>query len=295
MMRKKGEQMKIKNQLVPYLFLIPALAGLLLFKIYPIMNGLIQSLFTTHFLTQSKKFVGLGNYLDLAKDPVFWNSLLVTLKFNLVINPLQIALAFGLAILLNHKIRGIALFRAVQFVPVAVSVPSACVLWNIMMSPEQGVLNSILIALGLEPQPFLASSSQALWSIILIASWKGVGYWTLFLLAGLQEIPRSIYEAASIDGATGWQQFRKVTVPMIMRPLTFVVVSVTIANLLLFSPMYILTGGGPERSTNVLMLESYNSAFMYSDMGRSSAIVVVLLIITLLIVTMQFRMLRAKH
>jgi len=287
--------MKIKNQLTPYLFLLPALAGLLLFKIYPIMNGLIQSLFTTHFLSRSKKFVGLGNYLDLAKDPAFWNSLFVTLKFNLVINPLQIALAFGLAILLNHKIRGIALFRAVQFVPVAVSVPSACVLWNIMMSPEQGVLNSILIALGLEPQPFLASSSQALWSIILIASWKGVGYWTLFLLAGLQEIPRSIYEAACIDGATGWQQFRKVTVPMIMRPLTFVVVSVTIANLLLFSPMYILTGGGPQRSTNVLMLESYNSAFMYSDMGRSSAIVVVLLIMTLLIVTMQFRMLRAKH
>jgi multiple sugar transport system permease protein len=287
--------MKTKQHLVPYLFLLPALAGLLLFKIYPIMNGLIQSLFTNHFLSQTKKFVGLGNYLDLAKDPVFWKSLFVTLKFNLVINPLQIALAFGLAILLNHKIRGIALFRAVQFVPVAVSVPSACVLWNIMMSPEQGVLNSILIALGLEPQPFLASSSQALWSIILIASWKGVGYWTLFLLAGLQEIPRSIYEAACIDGATGWQQFRKVTIPMIMRPLTFVVVSVTIANLLLFSPMYILTGGGPQRSTNVLMLESYNSAFMYSDMGRSSAIVVVLLIMTLLIVTMQFRMLRAKH
>lgn len=266
-----------------------------MFKIYPIMNGLIQSLFTTNFLTRSKTFVGLDNYIDLAKDPVFWNSLLVTLKFNLVINPLQIALAFGLAILLNRKIRGIALFRAVQFVPVAVSVPSACVLWNIMMSPEQGVLNSILIALGLQPQPFLASSSQALWSIILIASWKGVGYWTLFLLAGLQEIPRSIYEAACIDGATGWQQFRKVTVPMIMRPLTFVVVSVTIANLLLFAPMYILTGGGPERSTNVLMLESYNSAFMYSDMGRSSAIVVVLLFITLLIVAMQFRMLRARH
>jgi len=287
--------MKTKQHLVPYLFLLPALAGLLLFKIYPIMNGLIQSLFTNHFLSQTKKFVGLGNYLDLAKDPVFWKSLFVTLKFNLVINPLQIALAFGLAILLNHKIRGIALFRAVQFVPVAVSVPSACVLWKIMMSPEQGGPNSILIALGLEPQPFLASSSQALWSIILIASWKGVGYWTLFLLAGLQEIPRSIYEAACIDGATGWQQFRKVTIPMIMRPLTFVVVSVTIANLLLFSPMYILTGGGPQRSTNVLMLESYNSAFMYSDMGRSSAIVVVLLIMTLLIVTMQFRMLRAKH
>lgn len=287
--------MKTKKLLAPYLFLLPALAGLLLFKIYPIMNGLIQSLFTTNFLTRSKTFVGLGNYIELMKDPIFWQSLLVTLKFNLVINPLQIALAFGLAVLLNQKIRGIALFRAVQFVPVAVSVPTACVLWNIMMSPEQGVLNSILIALGLPPQPFLASSSQALWSIILIASWKGVGYWTLFLLAGLQEIPRSIYEAASIDGATGWQQFRNVTVPMLMRPLTFVVVSVTIANLLLFSPMYILTGGGPERSTNVLMLESYHSAFMYSDMGRSSAIVVVLLIITLLIVAAQFRMLRAKH
>jgi len=287
--------MKIESKLTPYLFLLPAIAGLLLFKIYPILNGMLQSLFTIDFLSGVKRFIGLDNYASLFADPVFWNSLKVTLLFNLVINPLQIALAFGLAMLLNVKLKTIGLFRGLQFVPVAVSVPTACILWNIMMSPEQGILNSILMGVGMEPQPFLSSSSQALGSIIAIASWKGIGYWAIFLLAGLQEISPSLYEASSIDGANRWQQFRSVTVPMMKRPLTFVVVSVTVANLLLFSPMYILTKGGPENSTNVLMLESYNSAFQYSDIGRSSAIVIVLLVITLTVVALQFRLLRAKH
>lgn len=247
------------------------------------------------FLTGLKKFVGIGNYVSLFSDPVFWNSLKVTLWFNLLINPLQIILAFGLAILLNQKIRNIAFFRGINFIPVAVSIPTACILWDIMLSPEQGVVNSILVSLNMSPQPFLTSSSQALGSIIAIASWRGIGYWALFFLAGLQEVPTSLYEASSIDGASRWNQFKNITYPMMKRPLTFVVVSVTVANMLLFSPMYILTNGGPQQSTNVLMLESYNSAFLYSDMGRASAIVVVILLITLVIISLQFRLFKAKH
>ncbi|AJY75132.1 carbohydrate ABC transporter permease [Paenibacillus beijingensis] len=284
-----------KNIGVIVLFLLPALAGLFLFKLYPILSGFAQSLYTVRFLSGEKVFAGLQNYVSLFTDPVFWGSLNVTLWFNVIITPLQIVLAFALALLLNAKIKRIAWFRSIHFVPVAVSVPTACMLWNIMLSPEQGLVNSILIGLGLSPQPFLSGSTQALGSIIAIASWKGVGYWALFLLAGLQEVPVSLYEASSLDGAGRWKQFVHVTYPMMKRTLTFVVVSVTIANLLLFAPMYILTKGGPEHSTNVLMLESYNNAFQYSDIGRSSAIVMIILLITLVIVALQFRWLKTSH
>lgn len=287
--------MTTKGRFTPYLFLVPALLGLLLFKIYPIFSSVIQSMQETDFLDDTLSFVWFENYVYLFEDPVFWNSLKVTLWFNLIINPLQIMLAFGLALLLNSQIKHIAFFRGINFIPVAVSVPTAAILWKIMLSPEQGVVNSILTTFGMDPQPFLDGSSQALLSIIAIASWKGVGYWALFLLAGLQEVSPSLYEASVIDGANRWQKFRSITFPMMKRPLTFVVVSVTIANMVLFAPMYILTNGGPNQSTNVLLLESYNSAFQYSDMGRATAIVVIMILITSIIVAIEFRLLRAKH
>jgi multiple sugar transport system permease protein len=283
------------ERFAPYLFLFPAILGLLMFKLYPVLSGLQQSFYAPAFLSASEAFIGLQNYIVLFTDPVFWNSLKITLLFNVFVNPIQVILAFMLALLLNSKLKHIGIFRGIHFVPVAVSVATACILWNIMLSPEQGVINSVLVGLGLEPQPFLTSSKQALASIIGISTWKGIGYWAIFLLAGLQEVSISLYEASAMDGASRWEQFKQVTFPMMKRSLTFVAVSVTVSNFLLFSPMYILTQGGPEHSTNVLMLESYNSAFLYSDSGRASAIVIVLLILTLSIVALQFKFLRAKH
>ncbi|NOU64567.1 ABC transporter permease subunit [Paenibacillus sp. LMG 31461] len=285
----------LKNKLVPYSFLLPALLGLAIFKLYPLAIGFTDSFYQTIFMTGQKSFIGFGNYISLFKDPIFWKSIQVTLWMNLLINPIQIALSFALAIFLNKKVKGIAIFRTIQIVPIAVSIPIACIMFNIIMNPEQGVLNSMLVWMSLDPQPFLTSSGQAMWVIILLATWKGVGYWMLFLLAGLQEVPDSLYEASSIDGASKWTQFRNVTFPMMKRPLVFVTVSTTVANFLLFAPMYILTNGGPQNSTNVLMLEAYNSAFVYSDMGRASAIIIVLLLIILLIISAQFMLLRAKH
>jgi ABC-type sugar transport system permease subunit len=285
----------LRNKLVPYSFLLPAMLGLAIFKLYPLISGLKESFYQSLFMTGQKSFVGFDNYTVLFKDPVFWKSINVTLLLNVLINPIQIALSFALALFLNRKVKGIGIFRTIQIVPIAVSVPIACILFNIIMNPEQGVLNSMLIWMSLNPQPFLTSSGQAMWVIILLATWKGVGYWMLFLLAGLQEVPNSLYEASSIDGAGKWRQFRNVTFPMMKRPLVFVTVSTTVANFLLFAPMYILTKGGPQNSTNVLMMEAYNSAFVYSDMGRASAIIIVLLIIILLIISAQFVLLRARH
>lgn len=279
---------------MPYLFLFPAIALLVIFKVYPILLGLKNSLYAPGFIAGLDSFVGLSNYAALFSDKVFWNSVYVTVFFNLFINPIQIILAFMLALLLNSKLKGIRSFRSICFIPIAVSLPIACILWNIMMNPEQGVINSILIALGFPQQPFLTSKDQAIWVIILIATWKGVGYWAVFLLAGLQEVPASLYEAASIDGAGKWDRFKHVTFPLMKRPLTFVTVADTVANFLLFAPMYILTKGGPENSTNVLMEESFNNAFVYSDPGRASAIVILLLILILIIIGVQFRLLRSK-
>lgn len=285
----------IKERFVPYFFLIPALVLIIVFKIYPIFDSLKESLFVPSFLAGEKTFAGFDNYLMLFEDPVFWNSVKVTMYLNVFINPIQIILAFLLAIFLNRQIKGIGIFRAIHFIPIAVSMPIALIMWNVMLNPEQGIFNTILVALGFEPQPFLGSSDQAMWIIIMIATWKGVGYWAIFLLAGLQEVPKNLYEAAAIDGAGKWQQFKNITFQMMKRPLAFVAVADTVANFLLFAPMYILTNGGPKNSTNVLMNESYNSAFVYSDMGRASAINIIILLILLVVIAIEFKLLKAKH
>jgi multiple sugar transport system permease protein len=284
-----------KEKAVPYLFLFPAMMGILIFKLYPIFSGFFESLYAPTFLAGGKIFVGLDNYIYLFTDSVFWNSVKVTLMMNLFINPIQIILAFLLAIFLNRQVKGISLFRSIHFIPVAVSIPIACIIWSIMLNPEQGILNTLLIAFGFEPQPFLGSKDQAMWAIIAIATWKSVGYWAIFLLAGLQEVPKSLYEASGIDGAGKWEQFKNVTFPLMKRPLIFVAVADTVANFLLMAPMYILTNGGPGNSTNVLMIESFNSAFVYSVPGRASAIVMILLLLLLIIIAVEFRLLKANH
>lgn len=278
---------------VPYLFVVPVLALILVFKIYPIFLGVWESLFGPAF-GGTATMVGLENYVRLWNDRTFWNAVKVTAVFSLVVNPVQIVLAFAMATLLNHRVRGIGFFRSAYLVPVAVSLPIATILWGIMLHPEQGVVNSLLIAVGLPAQPFLTSSGQALWVIVLIATWKGVSYWMIFLLAGMQAISQALYEAAEVDGAGPVRRFTAITVPLMRRTVAFVLVADTVTNFLLFAPMYILTGGGPERSTNVLMLETYNSAFRFSDPGRASAIVVVLLVLIAGVVAMQLRLLRSR-
>jgi multiple sugar transport system permease protein len=157
------------------------------------------------------------------------------------------------------------------------------------MRPD-GLLNALLAPLGIGEQRFLTSPDQALWSIILIVSWIGVGYWMTFLIAGLQDIPKSLYEAVTIDGANAWQRFRYVTLPQLRRPLTFVLVANTVANFLVFAPVQILTKGGPQGSTNLVMNEIYQRAFLTGDKSSAAAATVVLVLIVLVVVAIQFRL-----
>ncbi len=279
---------------IPYLFLLPALLIIALFRIYPAFSGLAESLYATSFAAGgAKEFVGLRNFQDVFSDPVAVQSIWVTLRFNLIVNPLQVVLALLIALLVNQAVRGVGFFRSIYLLPIAISLNVSAIVWGLALS-QTGLFNGLLRSVGLAPQPFLASTDQALWSIIMLASWVGVPYWALFLLAGLQGISPELYEAAEIDGANGWRRFSEITFPLIRRVLVFVLVADTVANFLLFVPVLILTKGGPQLSTNTLMFEAYRRGFVYGDFGTSSAMISVLLLATLAVVAVEFWLLRSS-
>ena len=285
-----------QSWLTAYLLLAPALIGLAIFRLYPIAIAAWGSLHATTFGGGAQRvFVGLDNYRYLLDFDVFWQSLAVTLKLNLVINPVQIVLALLLAVLANQRVPGIALYRTIFFIPIGISVPIAALLWQTMLDPNSGLLNALLSAVGLPRQPFLTSADQALWSLIAIASWKGVSFWMVFMLGGLQAIPGELHEAAMLDGASATRRFFQITLPLLKRTILFVLVTDTAINLLLFAPVYLLTRGGPELSTNVLMYEAFKTGFVYTDMGLALAMVMVLLGLVLVVVAAEFRLLQSRE
>ena len=286
--------MSARNKFVPYLFLLPAVLLLLVFNLYPTLATLNESLHAKSFISNSNVFVGLENFERILADPIFWKSAEVTLTFSVLVNPIQIVLALLLALLANQRVRGIALFRSVYLLPVAVSINVTTLVWGLMLDGNAGLINGILAQLGIPKQPFLTAPSHALWSIIILATWKGVPLWALFFLAGLQGIPASVIEAAKIDGASRWDIFRRITMPLLRGVLLFVLVADTVANFLLIAPIYSLTQGGPQLSTNLIMFETYRRGFVYSDLNTSAAMLWVMLIFVLGVVLFQAFLLRRR-
>jgi len=217
----------------------------------------------------------------------------VTLLFAVIINPLQVAAAFLLAVLFTRRAAGSKFWRSMVILPIAVPPAVSAVIWSVIYRPD-GLANAFLAVLGIPPQPFLTSPQQALLSIMILLSWIGVGYWMMFLIAGINDIPSSYYEAASIDGASSWRQLWSITFPLLRRPLAFVLVADTVSNFLVFAPVQILTKGGPNGSTNLLMYDLYTRAYTFADINKAQAEVVILVLITVVIVAVQFRMLKSE-
>jgi multiple sugar transport system permease protein len=271
-------------------FLLPAVAAAVLLRIYPLVQAVNDSLHSTPLGLLPTRWVGLQQFHSLFTDPDFRNSLKITLLFGVIINPLQIAISLALAVLFNSRIRGSGLMRTLVFLPVAIPQSVSAVIWAVAFRPD-GPLNGVLHWVGISPQRYLTSSGQALASIMLVVSWIGVGYWMMFLVAGLKQIDPSLYEAAGLDGAGGWARFRYVTVPLLRRQLVFVLVADTISNLLVFAPVQILTQGGPTGHTDLIMNDVFQRAYTQGDVGGAAAGTVVLVVIALLVVVIQFRLL----
>jgi multiple sugar transport system permease protein len=242
-----------------------------------------------------KSFVGLENYVYLFRhDPTFWNSIKVTFIFSLLVNPLILVVSLLMALLLNEGYGFTKFFRTVFFLPTAISFSVVAVIFAVVLDPYYGLANSFLKLIGLQSQPFFGSTDQALWCIIWLCVWRSAGYWMMYFLAGLQNIPQAIYEAAQIDGANGLQRMFRLTLPLLTRTTSFVLVSNTAFNFLMFAPVYIITRGGPRGSTNLLMYESYTSAFVNADMGRASAITSILLLIILAFSFIELKLTKAR-
>lgn len=274
------------------LFLLPALVALAMLRLSPIVTAVSSSLYKAFpggIIPAT--FAGLANYHNLFADKRFLSTIWRTIAFNAVINPLQILLALFVAVLMTRRIAFAGLWRTLVFVPVTIPIVGSCIAWGTALQPD-GPVNALLSAVGAHGQPFLTSPRQALACIILVASWIGIGYWMLFLIAGLQAIPVELYEAAQLDQAGPFRCFLQITLPLLKRPLLFVLVADTVANFVLFVPVQLLTAGGPQNSTNLLMFDAYRTTFGYGSRNLGSAEVVILTAIMLVFVLVQFRLLR---
>ncbi len=289
--------MKLKRDFfVPYLFLFPAIALLIIFNLIPAIATFQKSLYAASAIRgAAPAFVGLGNFVRIFNDPVFWKSVKVTLLFSLIVNPFQTVFALGLALIANQRLLGIRFFRSIYLLPVAVSINVTVIIWGLMVDSNAGLINGILNFLNLAEQAFLTSPRQSLLTIIMIISWKGIPYWALFFIAAMQGIPLSALEAAVIDGANQWQVLTRIIIPIIRPVILFVLIADTIVNFTLFVPIQLLTQGGPQLSTDLVMYETYRRGFIYGDLGSSSVMLTAMFLVILGIIGLQYLLLRSRN
>jgi len=277
------------------LFLLPALILYSIFEVFPILYSIFISFFKWH-IAGDLTFVGLGNYQKMFSDPVFIIALKNTFIYTIVTVPMQIFLGLGIALLLNQRIKGKTIFRTLYYIPVITSWTVVSLIWKWIYDPVYGFLNYVLLTLGLikEPIRWLQDPSVALYAVMLVTIWKGIGWNMVIFLAGLQTIPQSLYDAALIDGANRWRRFRYITLPLLRPVIATVTVLLTIGSLNAFVQIYILTAGGPLHSTEVINTYLYKNAFSYLNFGYASAMAVFLLTITLIISIIQNKVLSKK-
>jgi multiple sugar transport system permease protein len=278
---------RMREAIECYIFIAPAVLGLLLFYLGPMIASFYFSL-TEYDLLSPAEWVGLENYRELAEDDIFWKSLRVTVMYSLVSVPLVLFLALLLALLLNLRFRGVTFFRTVYYLPTVMSGVAVATLWKWIFNTDYGILNLLLDKVGIRGPSWLTDQDWAIWALILTSIWT-VGGSMLIFLAGLQNIPGELYEAAAIDGAGAWSKFRNITVPLLSHVTFFNLVLGIIGALQVFTEGFVLTEGGPNNSTLLLSIYLYRNAFEFLKMGYASAIAWVMFLIVLLLTLAVFK------
>jgi len=277
-----------------FVLIAPYWIHFLFFMAYPLVFSVIL-VFHKWDVYTPMQWVGFNNFIRLFHDDLFFQAIFNTLLFLVIHIPLQIAIALFFAVLLNQQIRGRGFFRAVYFLPVIISGVVISILWQQLFSQETGVLNTMLSGIGLPKVPWLNSPEWAMPSIAIMATWKNVGFYIVLFLAGLQTIPYSLYESAKIDGASSWQQFHRITLPMINSTMLLVMILSTIGGFSLFIEPYILTGGGPMNHTLSAMLYIYKQAFYFSRMGYAATLGFFFAFIILAVVLVQRKVIEQEY
>ncbi|AGN38485.1 sugar ABC transporter permease [Bacillus paralicheniformis] len=262
-----------RDNVLAYTFLGPSLLILSVFLVIPSIMAVYYAFTDYYLLTPDmRKFVGFDNFIKLFKDPIFLKSLSNTLKFVVLVIPLQIGAALGLALLLNKKRKANTFFKVAYFSPVVMSLVVISVLWLYLLNPNEGMINNVLTHIGLSPQPFLTSPDQAIFTIVFVSVWQGAGFQMLIFLAGLQNIPGDVYEAAQLDGMNKWQRFIYITLPLLKPTSIFIFITTLISAFKLLVQPMVMTQGGPVNSTMTVVYYIYQTGFTDRMVGYASSI-----------------------
>ena len=277
-----------RHYLHAYLFIAPVIILFGLFRIWPSIQTLYFSFFNVELLKGRLTFLGLENFVDLIHDELFVGAIKHTLIFALAIVPVSAALGMILAVLFNEEFHLKEFFKAMYFAPMVTSTVAAAVVWWWLYNPQFGLFNVLLRLVRLPPQPWLMSSHTALSSIIIFSVWKGLGYNMVIYLAGLQAIPTSLHEAATIDGAGALQRFWRISFPLLAPTTAFLVIYNCIQAFQVFDQVFVLTSGGPAGATNVVVLDLYRQAFERYNFGYAAAEATVLFVLILGVTVLQY-------
>lgn len=277
-----------------YFFLTPALLSIFVFFFLPVIAAFLMSFtdFDIYSLGNfsNVRFIGFKNYLNLFDDPLFWTSLKNTFYFVIAAGPLSVAISLAAAILLNSKlIKFKGIFRLVYFIPVVTTLVAVAIVWRFIYNPRFGLLNYFLGLIGISPIDWLGNPDWAMPSIIIMSVWKNFGYNMIIFIAGLQNIPGYLYEAAIIEGAGAWERFKRITLPMLAPTTLFVCIITIIGFFQLFAEPYIMTQGGPLNKTLSIVQYMYNEGFRWWHMGYSASIAFVLFVIILITTIIQLK------
>ncbi|MCS0499928.1 carbohydrate ABC transporter permease [Protaetiibacter mangrovi] len=286
--QRRRSRMKLRNALIGWSFILPNFAGFALLTLVPVLILFYMS-FTNWNVFGKADFIGIANFQRLIGDGSFRTAVVNTLYYSVMHIPLTLVVSLGLALLLNTKLRGVRFFRTAAFFPYITSIVAIAMVWNLMFSPDYGPVNEILRFIGIQDPPgWLTSTEWAMPAVVIVSTWRDMGYYMILFLAGLQTIPRELHEAARVDGANVWQRFTNVTLPG-LRPTTFfVTVMLTINSFKIFDLILVMTDGGPGQATLVLSQFIYRKGFEESQFGYASAASVALFFLCLIVTLVQF-------
>ena len=273
---------------------LPALLLLAIFTYFPLVSSFYISLTNWDLIKPIKKYVGFLNYERLLKDDQFYRVLKITFTYTVLDVALSLLIGLGLALLFNHRSKAFGAMRLLIFMPYYISMVIASMVFVWILNPEYGVLNKALSVFGIDKVFWLNDPSTALWSVVSVSVWKGVGFVMIIFIAGLRSIPTEYYEASSIDGANKWRQLLHITIPLLSPTTLFLIITSFISSMQVFQSVSVMTSGGPLGSTKVMVMWIYEMAFVQFKAGKASALVIIFFFIIIFFTFVQFSLSKRK-
>jgi ABC-type sugar transport system permease subunit len=286
-------RVRVSTGIVPYLFILPKLVFFAVFMLLPLLWTVLMT-FQSGAILKGQRFVGLENYAKIVEDELFWLGLRNSFYYTVIVIPSVIVIGISLGALLNRQIRFRPLFILLLIMPTVTSTVAASVIWGYLLHTDVGLFNTVLHYLGRKPVNWLGTPDLVMPIFVALELWRGAGFYAILFLAAMQSIPQHLYDAAAIDGATGLQAFRLVTLPLMRPVILFATVMATIWNLQIFDSPYVMTKGGPGYASMTVVMYIYRMAFKFDEMGVAATMAFILLVIIMLLAVLQLTLFRKE-